>query len=126
MSDVEETYEESVESDESDASENESDNEQKSNKIHVKSSFLSKEEVEMGKNTEKRSLPFLDKFERSRLIATRARQLASDCPALVDTTGMTDVEDIAEKEIKEGVIPIIIRRILPNGDYEDWSITDFR
>jgi DNA-directed RNA polymerase I, II, and III subunit RPABC2 len=37
----------------------------------------------------------------------------------VDTTNMTDPLLIAEKELLEGKIPIIIRRRLPDGNYVD-------
>jgi len=31
---------------------------------------------------------------------------------------------IAMKELKEGKIPFIIRRYLPDGSFEDWPIND--
>jgi len=31
---------------------------------------------------------------------------------------------IAEKELREGVLPFVIRRYLPNGKYEDWDVKD--
>lgn len=30
--------------------------------------------------------------------------------------------DIAEKELKENKMPFIVRRYLPNGEFEDWKI----
>lgn len=31
---------------------------------------------------------------------------------------------IAQQELQENQIPFIIRRYLPNGDYEDWALQD--
>ena len=33
--------------------------------------------------------------------------------------------DIAKLELKEKKIPLLIRRQLPNGQYEDWKIKEF-
>ena len=45
---------------------------------------------------------------------------------MVDTDGMTDPLKIAIKEFQEKKIPLIIRRCLPNGDYEDWKLSEFK
>lgn len=37
---------------------------------------------------------------------------------------MTDPLDIAMKELRENKIPLIIRRYLPDGSFEDWPIQD--
>ncbi len=37
--------------------------------------------------------------------------------------GEIDALEIARRELRDGgKIPIIIRRYLPNGDYEDWLV----
>jgi len=36
----------------------------------------------------------------------------------------SDPLEIAQKELKQRKIPIIIRRFLPDGSYEDWSIEE--
>ena len=43
---------------------------------------------------------------------------------MVDLDGETDPLRIAEKELRERKIPIIIRRFLPDGSHEDWSIDE--
>jgi DNA-directed RNA polymerase I, II, and III subunit RPABC2 len=45
-----------------------------------------------------------------------------NAPTLVDLEGETDPLQIAHKELREGKIPLIIRRYLPDGSYEDWSV----
>lgn len=62
---------------------------------------------------------FLTKYERARVLGTRALQLSMNAISTVDTTNMTDPLKIAEKELLEGKIPIIIRRRLPDGNYVD-------
>ena len=67
---------------------------------------------------------FMTKYERARVLGTRAIQISMNSPVLVDCNGITDPLKIAEKELKNKKIPLIIRRYLPNGYYEDWSIKD--
>ncbi|TRY88380.1 hypothetical protein DNTS_018297 [Danionella cerebrum] len=42
-------------------------------------------------------------------------------PVMVELEGETDPLQIAMKELKGRKIPIIIRRYLPDGSYEDWG-----
>lgn len=43
---------------------------------------------------------------------------------MVELEGETDPLQIAMKELKQKKIPIIIRRYLPDGSYEDWGIDE--
>ena len=45
-------------------------------------------------------------------------------PVMVELEGETDPLVIAQKELKMRKIPIIIRRYMPDGSFEDWSIRD--
>jgi DNA-directed RNA polymerase I, II, and III subunit RPABC2 len=67
---------------------------------------------------------FLTKYERARVLGTRAMQLSMNAPPLVDLEGLIDPLDIAGKELRERKLPLIIRRYLPDGSYEDWPIND--
>jgi DNA-directed RNA polymerase beta' subunit/DNA-directed RNA polymerase subunit K/omega len=73
---------------------------------------------------EKCTTPFMTKFEQARLLGTRALQLSKGAPPVVELYGETDPLEIAKRELEEGKMPIIIRRPLPNGDFEDWSVKD--
>ena len=44
---------------------------------------------------------------------------------LVSTKGKRDIYEIVEAEYKEGVLPLIIRRYLPDNTHEDWRVSDF-
>lgn len=68
------------------------------------------------------TLPYLTKYEKARILGARALQISMGAPILVDLKGETDSLEIASKELKERVIPIVIRRYLPSGNYEDWEL----
>jgi hypothetical protein len=44
-----------------------------------------------------------------------------NAPVLVDVEGETDPLQIAIKELREKKIPLVVRRYLPDGWYEDWT-----
>ena len=69
--------------------------------------------------------PFMTKYERARILGTRAMQISRNAPVFVELEPHeTDPLLIAEKELREKKIPFIIRRYLPDGTYEDWPISD--
>lgn len=68
--------------------------------------------------------PYLTKYERARVLGTRALQLSMNAPSLVDLEGETDPLQIAIKELNQKKIPLIIRRYLPDGWYEDWTVEE--
>ncbi|KAI9563850.1 hypothetical protein GHT06_011317 [Daphnia sinensis] len=68
--------------------------------------------------------PYMTKYERARVLGTRALQIAMCAPVMVELEGETDPLQIAMKELKQKKIPIIIRRYLPDGSYEDWGIDE--
>lgn len=57
----------------------------------------------------------LTKYERARVIGTRATQISNGAEPMVDTTDMMDPVKIAEKELLEKKLPIEVVRPLPNG-----------
>ncbi|KAI9839119.1 MAG: hypothetical protein M1819_003112 [Sarea resinae] len=65
--------------------------------------------------------PYMTKYERARLLGTRALQISMNAPVLVDLEGETDPLQIAIKELREKKIPLVVRRYLPDGWYEDWT-----
>eukprot|EP00914_Ancora_sagittata_P022819 GHVO01045269.1.p1 GENE.GHVO01045269.1~~GHVO01045269.1.p1 ORF type:complete len:128 (+),score=26.58 GHVO01045269.1:50-433(+) len=68
--------------------------------------------------------PYMTKYERARVLGTRALQIAMCAPVMVELEGEKDPLQIAMKELKARKIPIIIRRYLPDGSYEDWGIDE--
>lgn len=68
----------------------------------------------------------LTKYECTKVIGLRAQQLASGMPSFVNTHQMTNVIDIAIKELNENKIPFIIRRPLPDGKFEYWRLSELK
>ena len=67
---------------------------------------------------------YMTKYERARILGTRALQISMNAPVMVDLEGETDPLKIAIKELKEKKIPINVRRYLPDNSYEDWSVNE--
>lgn len=63
---------------------------------------------------------YMTKYEKARVLGTRALQISMNAPIMVQLTGETDPLDIAMKELRQKKIPFTIRRYLPDGSYEDW------
>ena len=67
---------------------------------------------------------YMTKYERARVLGTRALQISMNAPVMIDIGGETDPLKIAMKELQERKIPMIIRRYLPDNSYEDWSLDE--
>lgn len=70
------------------------------------------------------TMPFLTKYEKARILGARALQISMGAPVLIELEGETDALDIAAKELLARKLPISIRRYLPNGNFEDWSMDE--
>lgn len=71
--------------------------------------------------------PKLTRFEKARIVGARALQISLGAPILVELPEeVTDPIDIALKELEENVLPITIRRRLPDGTYQDISLFDLK
>ena len=55
----------------------------------------------------------MTKYERARVLGTRALQISMNAPVLVPVEGETDPLEIALKELAQKKIPLVIRRYLP-------------
>lgn len=67
--------------------------------------------------------PTLTRFERARIIGSRSLQLSLGAPILIDSSKkFSDTISIAVAELDLKVLPISIRRVLPNGLYQDIPI----
>ncbi|KAJ4413221.1 subunit common to RNA polymerases I, II, and III [Didymella pomorum] len=72
-------------------------------------------------NENRTTTPYMTKYEKARVLGTRALQISGNAPVLIDVEGMTDPLQIAAKELREKKIPLVVRRYLPDGFYEDWT-----
>ena len=72
-----------------------------------------------------KTLPFLTKYEKTRIIGQRAKQINSGAqPFIKLPESIIDGSIIAELELIQKRIPFIIRRPLPNGTSEYWNVKD--
>jgi len=71
--------------------------------------------------------PTLTRFESARIMGARALQLSLGAPPFISIPKDAATSlDIAIKELEDRVIPITIRRTLPNGDYQNITINNFK
>jgi len=69
----------------------------------------------------------LTRFERARIMGSRALQLSLGAPPFIDfSKNISTSLEIAMEELHQKVIPIVIRRTLPNGDYQNIAIEQFQ
>jgi DNA-directed RNA polymerase I, II, and III subunit RPABC2 len=72
-----------------------------------------------------KTIPFLTKYERTRIIGQRAKQINSGAKAFVKVPeNVIDGYLVAELELSLKRIPFIIRRPLPGGGCEYWNLKD--
>lgn len=72
-----------------------------------------------------RTIPFLTKYEKTRILGQRSKQIESGAKPLVKVPeNVIDSYIIAELELREKKIPFVIRRPIPGGACEYWNIRD--
>jgi DNA-directed RNA polymerase subunit K/omega len=72
-----------------------------------------------------KTLPFITRYEKARIIGERAKQLNAGAKPMVEVdVSIIDGYVIALKEYEEKKIPFIIKRPLPNGGCEFWKFKD--
>ncbi|KAL1284681.1 DNA-directed RNA polymerases I, II, and III subunit RPABC2 [Trichinella pseudospiralis] len=82
-------------------------------------------EIEPDRKTKIRiTTPYMTKYERARVLGTRALQISMGAPVLVELEDERDALEIARKELKARRIPLVIRRYMPDGSYEDWRVDE--
>ncbi|CAM6123303.1 unnamed protein product [Calypogeia fissa] len=81
-------------------------------------------EVEPASDKPRKTTKYMTKYERARVLGTRALQISMNAPVMVELEGETDPLEIAMKELRVRKIPFTIRRYLPDGSYEDWGVDE--
>ena len=72
-----------------------------------------------------KSVPFITRYEKAKLIGERAAQLGAGAMPMVEVEeNIIDDYVIASKEFNEKKIPFIIKRPMPNGGCEYWRMED--
>ena len=72
-----------------------------------------------------KTVPFLTKYERAKILGVRANQINNGVKPMVDVDeNILSSHTIAEMELEKKKIPFIICRPLPNGGCEYWKVED--
>jgi DNA-directed RNA polymerases I, II, and III subunit RPABC2 len=80
---------------------------------------------ETSKDPAHTSLPFLTVYERTKVLGTRANQIADGArPFVVVPEHMSDPLEIAKLELEQRRLPYIIKRPMPDGTFEYWRLSD--
>ena len=72
-----------------------------------------------------KTIPFLTKYERARILGLRTKQINKGSAIFVKADkDIIDGYNIALLELEQKKIPFIIQRPLPNGGSEYWNVSD--
>uniref|UniRef100_A0A6C0DWU7 Uncharacterized protein n=1 Tax=viral metagenome TaxID=1070528 RepID=A0A6C0DWU7_9ZZZZ len=72
-----------------------------------------------------KTIPLLTKYEKTKVLGMRLKQLNSGCKPYISTTEkIIDNNIIAQMELEQKVLPFIIQRPLPNNTFEYWKLQD--
>lgn len=71
----------------------------------------------------RKSRPILSKYEATTIIGMRAQQIIRGSTPFLDSKEVNPI-DVAIQELRAKLIPIIIRRVMPDGISEYWRLTE--
>lgn len=72
-----------------------------------------------------KTYPFLTIYEKTKIVGLRSNQLSQGAkPYIAVPEHVVSVREIARMELEQKRLPFIIKRPLPNGNYEYWRIAD--
>lgn len=66
----------------------------------------------------------ITKYELARVLGARALQLSMGAPPLLKVTVDNSLIEIARRELEAGMLPVIIRRKMPDGEIQDVSLRE--
>ena len=76
-------------------------------------------------DTNHTTYPFLTNYEKTKCISFRASQINHGAkPYILVPTGVNDSYQIAKMELELRRLPFIVKRPLPDGNYEVWRLND--
>mgnify|MGYP001165390354 CR=1 FL=1 len=72
---------------------------------------------------EKSTKPYLTKYEYAKIIGISAQQIETGrVPSIKIPTSIVNPIEIAEYELQNKATPFIVKRKLPNNEFEYWTI----
>ena len=75
----------------------------------------------------KKTLPFLSKFEKTKVLGLRIQELSSGASSFLneeEQVGLLSYVQVAEKELKLGKLKLVIARKMANEVVEFWRVND--
>jgi DNA-directed RNA polymerase I, II, and III subunit RPABC2 len=92
--------------------------------IETLSTIVRNKEGQISDNFHK-TLPYITKFERARILGVRTKQINNGASVMIDVPEhVIDGYTIAQMEYEQKKIPFIVKRPLPNGAVEYWKFAD--
>lgn len=85
--------------------------------------LLNNDLVQKKLKDKKKTLPIITRFELAKIKAIRMSQLSDGALPFVDLE-TSDIEDIMNEELKQNKLPFIIKRDLPNKDFDLWKLSE--
>lgn len=73
---------------------------------------------------QRRTRPLMTRYERARVVGTRAQALAKGSPSTIDFGTECDPVQIALMELEAKKMNMTIRRFFLDDTYEDWSANE--
>lgn len=87
--------------------------------------YLEKEKInKLVPNEERITTNKMTKYEYAKIIGVRATQIAQGAKVMLKNITITQPDEIAKEELKAGMLPFIIERPYPNGNYECWKVSE--
>ena len=106
----------------------ESDYESDTSESHYSSQFAKYEKdkpILVVPTNERKTMPYLTKFEKARVIGARFSQLFNNSFLMSEKQrDMKDHYEMAEFEFNNGLLPFKIRRFMPDGRVEIWDMKE--
>jgi DNA-directed RNA polymerase I, II, and III subunit RPABC2 len=99
--------------------------------VHQDVGFPNRKEVSQSLgSSDRKSVPYMTKYEKTKLVSARVQQLSHGAPPLTSVDGLDSdnqffLHRVAEKEILEQKLPYIISRKFPNF-VEYWSAQELQ
>lgn len=82
-------------------------------------------QAEKEKDATHTSPPFLTVYERTKILGTRANQIADGArPFVTVPEHVTQPLEIAKLELEQRRLPFIVKRPMPDGTFEYWRLSD--
>ena len=96
------------------------------NSVEIESlTIITRNELNIIIDENHKTNPFLSKYEKTKILGQRAKQINMGHPPYINVPpNIIDGYLIAELELNEKMIPVIIRRPLPGGKSEYWKLMD--